>query len=75
MMVHGIYLKSKPKGKWHLVSVAVSPEAATNESDTTLATALLQGNDLAEVGIQMFDSAIHIPELLSEIKKQKPMFN
>jgi mRNA-degrading endonuclease toxin of MazEF toxin-antitoxin module len=75
MMVHGIYLKSKPKGKWHLVSVAVSPEAANNEIGTTLKAAILQGNEQAQVGIQLFDSAVHIPESLSEIKNQKPQFN
>ncbi len=75
MTIHGIYLKSRPKGKWHLVSVAVSPEAANLEIDEALKNARNQGNDSAEAAIQIFESAFHIPELLSEVKTQKPLYN
>ncbi len=75
MTIHGIYLKSRPKGKWHLVSVAVSPEAANLEIDEALKNARNQGNDCAEAAIQIFESAFHIPELLSEVKTQKPLYN
>jgi len=75
MVIHGIYLKSRPKGKWHLISVAISAEAAQLEIDVTLRNALAQGNDLAEAGVQIYDSAFHIPELLSDLKNQKIMYN
>ena len=75
MTIHGIYLKSRPKGKWHLVSVAASPEAATIEIDETLKAAHNQGNDQAEVAIQIFDSAFYIPELLTDVKTHKPLYN
>jgi hypothetical protein len=74
-MIHGIYLKSRPKGKWHLVSVAISPEAANREVDDVLKQAQVCGNDQAEAAMQIFESAFYIPEFLSEIKTQKPMFN
>lgn len=74
-MIHGIYLKSRPKGKWHLVSVAVSPEAANHDIDEVLKQAQLEGNDQAIATVQYFDTAFHIPELLNEVKEQKPMFN
>ena len=74
-MIHGIYLKSRPKGKWHLFSTALSAEAAASESDIALKEALKLGNMKAEVGIKTFDSNFYIPELLSEIKDKKVMFN
>lgn len=75
MTIHGIYLKSKPKGKWHLVSVAISPEAANMEIDEALKDARSKGNDQAEAACKIFESAFHIPELLSEVKNQKPQYN
>lgn len=74
-MIHGIYLKSRPKGKWHLYSLATTAEAANYDSNIALKEAKRQGNESAEVGIQVFDSSFYIPELLTEIKEQKPMFN
>lgn len=75
MTIHGIYLKTRPQGKWHLVSVVVSPEVANLDSDEVLKNALSQGNDKAEVAIQSYDSTFHIPELLSKVKEQKLLFN
>lgn len=75
MVIHGIYLKSRPKGKWHLISVAISAEAAQLEIDETLKIALRQGNEKAEAGVQIYDCAFHIPELLSDLKDQKIMYN
>jgi len=75
MMVHGVYLKTRPQGKWHLVSVAVSPEAAVIDSDEVLKDALNMGNLKAQTAIQSYDSMFHIPELLSRVKEQKLLFN
>lgn len=75
MVIHGIYLKTRPKGKWHLVSVSVSPETANLESDEALKLARSQGNEQAQSAIQAYDSAFHIPQLLSDIKEQKLLFN
>lgn len=75
MTVHGVYLKTRPKGKWHLVSIAMSPELASIESDEVLKTALSQGNDQAQSAIQIYDSIFNVPELLSNIKEQKLLFN
>jgi hypothetical protein len=74
-MIHGIYLKSRPKSKWHLFSVAISVEAANYDVTEALKKAKLEGNDQAEAAIQVFDSAFYIPEFLSEVKTQKPMYN
>jgi hypothetical protein len=74
-MIHGIYLKSKPKNKWHLVSLAESPEEANLEIETFKKIALEEGNDRAEVAVQIFDSAFFIPEYMNEIKDRKPLFN
>lgn len=75
LMIHGIYLKSRPKGKWHLVSVAISPEAANHDITEVLKQAQLEGNEQAEVAAQLFDSAFWIPEFLSEVKQAKPLYN
>lgn len=74
-MIHGIYLKSKPKSKWHLYSLAISAEAASLEIETAKQEAIQKGNDQAEVAVQIFDSAFWIPEYMDEIKEQKPLFN
>jgi hypothetical protein len=74
-MIHGIYLKSKPKNKWHLVSYAISAEAATHELEEIKKQAIQEGNERAEVAVQVFDSLFWIPEYMNEIKEQKPSFN
>lgn len=74
-MIHGIYLKTKPKNKWHLVSLAISAEAANMELETFKKQAVEEGNDHAEVAVQVFDSLFWIPEYMTEIKEQKPSFN
>lgn len=74
-MIHGIYLKTKPKNKWHLVSYAASAEAATLELEVVKKQAIKEGNEEAEVAIQVFDSLFWIPEYLTEVKEQKPSFN
>ena len=74
-MIHGIYLKNNPKSKWHLVSVAISPEAANKEVDLFRKQAVKQGHSEAQVGIQIFDTVFWIPEYVDEIKDQKPLYN
>lgn len=74
-MIHGIYQKSRPKGKWHLISVAISVEAAVYDKNKLTKQAELEGNNQIEVAIQIFDSAFHIPEFLSQIKEQKLLYN
>ena len=74
-MIHGIYVKSKPKNKWHLVSQTVSAEMANMEVEAFKKLAIEEGNERAEVAIQIFDSTFFIPQFLSEIKERKPQFN
>lgn len=74
-MIHGIYLKSRPKNKWHLVSYAISAEAASAELEEVKKQAISEGNEQAEVAVQVFDSLFWIPEYMTEIKEQKPSFN
>lgn len=74
-MIHGIYVKNTPKSKWHLVSVAISPEAANFDVEQAEKQNKLSGRDEAQVGVQMFDSAFHIPEYLDDLKEYKPLYN
>jgi hypothetical protein len=74
-MIHGIYVRNRPKNKWHLVSVAISPEAANQDLDTLRKQAALTGSDTQEVAVRIFDSAFHIPEYLNEVKAQKLLYN
>jgi hypothetical protein len=74
-MILGIYLKSKPKNKWHLVSITMSPEAANHELGEHKKQAILDGNEGAQVAIQSFDSAFWIPEFLNSIQEQKILLN
>lgn len=75
MIIHGIYLKTRVKGIWHLFSVATTAEAATTELDKVLKEERAKGNDEAEVACQTFESIFNIPELLREVKNQKPLYN
>jgi hypothetical protein len=74
-MILGIYLKSKPKNKWHLVSVATSAEFANQEVSLFKQQANLNGYEEAEVAIQSFESSFWIPEYISEIRRQESLLN
>jgi hypothetical protein len=53
----------------------MSPEAANLEIATFKKQAEQEGNEQAEVAVQIFDTVFWIPEYVDEIKEQKPMFN
>ncbi len=74
-MFHGVYVKSRPRGKWHLTSLTVSAEHATVDMHAIIRQAQLEDNGDIQVKIQSFDSGFHIPEILSEIKEQKLLYN
>lgn len=74
-MIHGIYVRNRPKSRWHLVSVAISAEAANYELEVTLKQAKQDGHEEAEVAVQVFDSMLWVPETLNQVKDQKPMYN
>lgn len=75
-MIHGIYVKHKPKGRWQLCCITPSPEIATNELAKAKELASLEGYDDAEVGIQNFETYNNIPDFLKELKEnQKLLFN
>ncbi|CAB4196959.1 hypothetical protein UFOVP1290_479 [uncultured Caudovirales phage] len=74
-MIHGIYVKNRPKSKWKLFSITTSQECVVQELDAALKAAHLQGNENAEVATKIFESSFYIPEQLSTITDQKPLFN
>lgn len=74
-MFHGIYVKSRPKGVWHLVSITLSPEMAVTDVNAILLQAKKEDNDKIQACIQIFESSFHIPEFLSEVKEQKILYN
>ncbi len=74
-MIHGVYLKSRPKSTWRLVSVALSVEGAKKHLNKLLNQAYADGNENAEGTIQAFSSAFNIPEILHEVKDQKLLYN
>lgn len=73
-MIHGIYIKNRPKGTWQLVSVALSPEAVQLDITNITKKAKEDGKEL-QVGFQIFETDFHIPEYLSELKDQKLIYN
>ena len=74
-MVHGIYIKTKPKGKWYLVSLADSAETAARDLENALKKAIKDGNENAEAGIQVFNSSFYIPQMLKQVAKDQPVYN
>jgi len=73
-MIHGIYIKTRPKAKWHLVSKAASIEMANKDVIDIVCQYKMDGTDIM-VAIQSFDSDFYIPEYLSAIKEQKQFYN
>lgn len=75
-MIHGVYLRNKPKALWHLISVSVSAEVATKDRDAALKAAIQGGNIGAQAAIQTFDSVWFLPESVKEIKESgKLLYN
>jgi len=74
-MIHGIYLKTRPKGTWHLVTTTVSPESAAHDLSMAVKQAKDEGNLHVEGMIQTFDSAFWVPHYLHSVKENKPMYN
>lgn len=72
-MIHGVYIRNKPKNLWHLVSVSPSALVAEQDKDTVLQEALKQGNEEAQAAIKTFDSIWFIPESLREIKEDSKL--
>jgi hypothetical protein len=70
-MIHGIYVRTKPTHRWYLFSTTRSAEVATKELAVAQQHAKTGGNDQGEAVIQVFESLLFIPELLTEIKDQK----
>jgi hypothetical protein len=72
-MIHGIYIRSKPANRWHLFSITLSAEAAAKELEEGIKEAQKGDNLQGQAVIQIFDSALYIPELLTEIKERKAL--
>ncbi len=74
-MIHGIYVRNRPKKKWTLYSVVQSGELALRDQEDALAKAKEDGNDEAEAAIQTFETSFFIPQYLLEIKKAQILYN
>lgn len=74
-MIHGIYVKNVPNGRWHLISTSLSVEAAIQDKDAYLKKSKEDGVQYVDVAIQTFDSSFYIPEYLNNIKEQKLLYN
>jgi len=74
-MVHGIYFKTKPKNRWQLFSIAISPEAAVKEVNDCKLQISSQGNDKAEVAVQIFETIFYIPEYMNDLINQPILYN
>jgi hypothetical protein len=74
-VIHGVYLRNRPKDKWHLVSITPSSESANYDLKMAKDQALLEGFEEAQTAIQKFENSFHIPVFLNEVKDYKPLFN
>lgn len=72
-MIHGVYIRNRPKGIWYLMTVSASAEIAKQDKENVLGEALRSGNEEAQARIQTFDSAWFIPESLKEIKEDSKL--
>lgn len=69
-MIHGIYVRAKPKHRWRLIGVAASGESALRDKNQALAKAKSDGFLDAEAAIKTYESSFFIPENLPEIKTE-----
>ena len=67
-MIHGIYVRTKPKFRWRLVSTASSNEVAQKDLSTALQVAKDKGFEEAEAAIQSYESSFFVPGTLKDIK-------
>lgn len=74
-MIHGIYIKNRPRGSWQLISIALSAEAVSQDISKITKQAEDEGKEGFQVGFQIFESELHIPEYLKELKEQKLIYN
>ena len=74
-MLHGVYIKRRPKSTWYLMSLATNLEKALKEVDKLLEKAKQEGNDKALVGIEVFDNAFYVPEIIKELSSQSQIYN
>lgn len=74
-MLHGVYLRTKPKKKWLLMTTVYSAEEARRELDKYVDKAKANGNNQAEGAIQSFDTSFAIPEIITDIKPSKVLYN
>ena len=74
-MFHAVYMKTRPKGKCFFVFMSLSQETATNDMQALLDQAKITDNNDVQVCIQSFETCFYIPEFLSEVKKQKLLYN
>lgn len=72
-MIHGIYMRTKPKFRWLLVSTTTSNEMAEKDLSDTLRIAKDKGYSEAEVCLQSYESSFFIPETLKDIKKESEL--
>lgn len=74
-MIHGIYVRSRPKAKWMLFSTTASSEVAVKEVDEALKAAKDKGHENPEAAIKTFETSFFIPQTLPEIKEQGVVYN
>lgn len=63
-MIHGIYVRTKPKHRWRLIGTVASAELAIRDKDLALAKAKNEGFLDAEAAIKIYESSFFVPENL-----------
>lgn len=70
-----IYVKNRSKGSWQLTGVTLSAEAAKQDISKITKEAQKEGKENFQIGFQIFDAEVHIPQFLNELKEQKMLYN
>lgn len=74
-MIHAIYTRNKPKSKWFLASIATNAEEVREDLEALKKYKNRSDNISLEIAVKTFDSALYIPEMVSEIKEQNLVLN
>lgn len=74
-MVHGIYTRSKSKGKWLLCDIQNSPMSAEATVKKLQKHFEYIGDKKSEVAIQEYETGLNIPQMLVALEPYKTYLN
>ena len=74
-MIYCLYVRTRPKGNWYVLSSSTSLEMINQDRNKVIEQARKENNFDIETGLQQYETKMHIPDFIPELKEQKIVFN